>query len=262
MEILTGYAVNYIGTFFHGIILWCALYYLPLYYEAVKDLNPIMAGVAIFPQTFTVAPASVLVGIVVSLTGKFREALWIGWALATAGMGLMSILDVHTKTVAWVFLNIVGGIGTGMLFPAMGYAVQASASDENMGHAMGMFSFVRAAGQSFGVAIGGVIFQNALRDEMNKFPELKELAGEYSKDAVALVQVIKNLPKGNEQRDMLVESYAKALKPVWLAMMGFAAGGLLLSLATKKLSINRELKTEHGLREKKVKEGENGDVNV
>ena len=29
-------AVNYIGTVLHGVILWCMLYYLPLYYEAVK----------------------------------------------------------------------------------------------------------------------------------------------------------------------------------------------------------------------------------
>lgn len=51
-------AVTYLGTVIHGIILWSILYYLPLYYEAVKGMSPIMAGVALFPQTFTVAPAA------------------------------------------------------------------------------------------------------------------------------------------------------------------------------------------------------------
>ena len=55
--------VTYFGTVIHGIILWCLLYYLPLYYEAVKNYSPILAGVAIFPKTFTVSPASVVVGI-------------------------------------------------------------------------------------------------------------------------------------------------------------------------------------------------------
>jgi hypothetical protein len=63
-------AVTYIGTVVHGIILWSILYYLPLYYEAVKGLSPIMAGVALFPQTFTVAPAAA-----VSLPYQFQRNL-------------------------------------------------------------------------------------------------------------------------------------------------------------------------------------------
>jgi hypothetical protein len=51
-------AVTYLGTVVHGIILWSILYYLPLYYEAVKGFTPIVAGIALFPQTFTVAPAA------------------------------------------------------------------------------------------------------------------------------------------------------------------------------------------------------------
>ena len=51
-------AVTYLGTIVHGIILWSILYYLPLYYEAVKGMTPIVAGIALFPQTFTVAPAA------------------------------------------------------------------------------------------------------------------------------------------------------------------------------------------------------------
>lgn len=42
-------------TFLHGIILWSLLYFLPLYYEAVKGYTPIIAGVAILPETGFVA---------------------------------------------------------------------------------------------------------------------------------------------------------------------------------------------------------------
>jgi hypothetical protein len=100
------------------------LYYLPLYFEAVKDMSPIMSGVAVFPQTFTVAPAAVIVGIAVTITGRFRWAVWTGWVLTTMGMGLMYLLNVHTHTVQWIFLDLVSGIGTGMLFPSMAFAIQ------------------------------------------------------------------------------------------------------------------------------------------
>lgn len=255
---LTGIEIaNYIGTVMHGMILWCILYYLPLYFEAVKDLSPIMAGVALFPQTFTVAPASIVVGILVTLTGRFRWALWVGWVLTTTGMGLMYLLSVEISTVAWVFVNLVAGLGTGMLFPSMAFAIQASASDQNMAIAVAMFSFLRSFGQSFGVGIGGVIFQNALVSELEKYPSIREAAGEYAKDAAALVQVIKSLEDGSEMRVALVTSYADALKIVWLAMVGFAAVGLIASVFTEGLPLDRVLTGEQGLREKKKKEGEN-----
>lgn len=231
--------------------LWCLLYYLPLYYEAIKGLSPIMTGVALFPETFTVAPASIAVGILVSVTGRFRWAIWLGWALTIAGMGLMTMLDVHTSTVSWVFICLVGGLGTGVLFPSMAFAIQAAASGEDTAYAVSLFSFFRAFGQAFGVAVGGVIFQNALQSKLEAIPGLSAVAGEYAKDSVALVQVIRMMPLG-AGREELLGAYADALKVVWMAMIGFAVAGGLASLWTEGLSLDRELETEHGLREKKV----------
>lgn len=51
-------AIAYASSVVHGIILWAILYYLPLYFQAVKGMSPIMSGVAVFPWTFTVAPAA------------------------------------------------------------------------------------------------------------------------------------------------------------------------------------------------------------
>ncbi|KAI5799054.1 major facilitator superfamily domain-containing protein [Geopyxis carbonaria] len=246
-------AANYFGTVMHGIILWSLLYYLPLYFEAVKGMGPVMAGVAIFPQTFTVAPASVAVGILVTWSGRFRWALWAGWTFTALGMGLMYLINAHTPTWKWILIDLVGGLGTGMLFPSMGFAVQAAASDENMTIAVAMFSFLRAFGQTFGIAIGGVIFQNSLRDKMAAVDGLSELAGAYAKDAVAVVEVIKTMDD-SVMKDKLVEAYAGALANVWISMLAFAVLGGLTSLWTAGLDLNRELVTDQGMREEKKSE--------
>lgn len=149
--------VTFFTTFIHGIILWSCLYYLPLYYEAVKGFSPILAGVALFPQTFTVAPASVVAGIVIAVTGKYTWFTWGGWAVTTLGMGLMLLLKVDTSTPAWIFINLVPGIGTGVLFSAMAITVQASASNEDQAHAVTSFALFRALGQTVGVAVGGTM---------------------------------------------------------------------------------------------------------
>ncbi|PUU74404.1 major facilitator superfamily domain-containing protein [Tuber borchii] len=226
-------SVNYLGTVMHGLILWSLLYYRPLYFEAIKGFGPIMTGVAAFPVAFTVMPACVVVGYLVSITGRFRWVLWLGWALTILGMGVLILLDLDTPTVSWIFITMVSGLGAGILIPGMAAGIQAAATDEDMAYAVCMFSFFRTFGQAFGVAIGGVIFQNALKAEVAKHAVLRGMAGQYTEDAVALVQIIRMMPRGMEGREELRISYVAALRAVWKAMIGFGAVGLVTSFATE-----------------------------
>ncbi|MCJ1366609.1 hypothetical protein MMC16_005738 [Acarospora aff. strigata] len=248
--------VSYLGSVVHGMILWSLLYYLPLYYEVVKGLSPILSGVALFPQTFTVAPASIVVGIIVTMTGRYRWAIWAGWILTTLGCGLLYLLDVNTTTAAWIFLNLVVGLGTGMLFPSMQFAIQAASSNADLAFAVSMFTFSRSFGQALGVAIGGVIFQNQMRSHLQTYPSLAPHATAYSRDASSLVQIVHNMPIGNPDRRDLVQSYADALKTVWIVMCALAAVAMVASAWTEGLDLNRALETEQGfLREEKGRGG-------
>ncbi|KAL8814448.1 MAG: hypothetical protein Q9223_006326 [Gallowayella weberi] len=243
-------AVSYIETVIHGMILWSLLYYMPLYYEAVKGFSPVISGVALFPETFTVAPASIVVGILITVTGRYRWAIWSGWVLTVLGTGLLYLLDVNTSTVEWIFLNLVGGLGMGMLFPSMAFAIQASSTNADLAFAIAMFSFFRAFGQAIGVAVGGTIFQNQVKTKLLSYPLLASKADEYSKDASRLVQIIKAMQDGVVKEDMK-HAYADSLKVVWTTMCGLAAVGLILSFWTKGLDMNKPLETEQGFLEEK-----------
>src|SRR6266567_3883258 len=68
--------ITYLSAFLHGVVLLTLLYYLPLYYEAVKGLSPTKAGIALFPETFSVAPACIIMGLLVSHAGRYRGGVW------------------------------------------------------------------------------------------------------------------------------------------------------------------------------------------
>ena len=242
--------MTYAETVIHGIILWCLLYYLPLYFEAVKGYSPILTGVAMFPETFTVVPAAGVVGAVIAITGKYQWAVWSGWALTTLGLGLLMLLKTHTPIAAWIFITIVAGFGTGILFPAMAMTVQASATSKDQAYAANMFSFLRAFGQTLGVAIGGVIFQNQMKKKMLTYPLLADKAVEYSKDAAGLVEIIKVLPDGLT-KEQIKDSYVDALRYIYIVMTVFAAVALALSIFTKAYSLDKALESEQGFKEKK-----------
>jgi hypothetical protein len=162
-------------------------------------------------------------------------------------MGLLLLLKVDTTTVAWIFLQLVGGVGTGILFPAMALAVQASATAKDQAYAANMFSFFRAFGQTLGVAIGGVIFQNQMKAKMLTYPLLSEMASEYSKDAAGLTEIIKAMPAG-EMKVQLMESYTNALKYIWIVMLAFSSVAFIGSWFIKAYDMNGALETEHGFK--------------
>lgn len=238
---------SFIGSVLQGLILWCALYYLPLYYEAVKEYSPIISGVALFPETFTVAPSGIVAGILITVTGRYRWAIWLGWTLSTIGLGLMCLIKSTTSVAGWILLNLVGGLGLGVLFPSLGYAVQASATADNLAIAVAMFSFFRALGQAIGVAVGGVVFQNRMHANLLTYPALAPMADAYSQDAAGLVQVIQGMADGPIKMD-LKDAYTDSLRIVWAVCCGISGVALLVSLLTESYDIDRALETTQGLR--------------
>ena len=243
-------AVNYIGTLVHGMILWCLLYYMPLYYEAVKAYGLIIVGIAVFPETFTITPLAIAVGVIIGITGRFRWAIWSGWSLTVLGMGLLYLMGPDTSVPAFVFLNLIPGLGLGSLFACMNLAAQAAATEKYVGYAAAMYIFMRSLGQGIGIAVGGVVFQSRFAVELGKSSDLAGNATALARDASGLVQIIKALPEGTADKVTIVNAYADALKVVWAVMAGLAFVALLLSFGTEGLSLNAELETEQALVER------------
>ena len=239
--------VAYLQTFIHGMILWSLLYYLPLYYEGVKGYTPIISGVAILPETSFIAPMSVIIGVACASTGRYRWALWSGWVLTTLGAGLLTLLKPSSFVPAWVFLNVTVSIGTGMLYAPMALAIQAASRPQDAGHAVAFYSFLRVFGQSMGVAIGGVVFQNQIKTHIaaSSIPALASMADEYSKDATALVKIIAGMAEG-EVKTALVQAFSDSLKMIWVVMCVLSAVGMISSVFTKGYSLVQEHNPEQG----------------
>ncbi|KAK3319205.1 major facilitator superfamily transporter multidrug resistance [Apodospora peruviana] len=238
--------VTYFMTVLHGMVLWSLLYFLPLYYQGVKFYSPVTSAVALLPQTLTVAPAGAVVGIIAGMTGHYRGSVWVGWFFTTFGAGLLLLLQPETSTPAWIFLNIPVGVGTGMLFPAMGLTVQAACDPMLNGQAAAFFSFLRTFGQSIGVAVSGVIFQNVFKQKLQAIPAYAPLAFEYSRDATIVVDMINHMPNNQDRYDLIV-AFNEALHNIWISMIAFSAVALVLSVAIKGYSLNQVHMTQQAL---------------
>ncbi|KAH6665388.1 major facilitator superfamily domain-containing protein [Halenospora varia] len=233
--------IGHCGTFIHGILLWMILYYLPLYCEGVRGYSPLMAGIAAFPETFTVAPAAIITGLAVSKSGHYLWALRMGWTLTALGMGLLCLLDQKTSIVSWIFINLVAGLGLGMLIPAGGTAIQAATPPEDAAQAISMFYLIRASGQTVGVAIGSTIFRYQMRNVL--------VVGETSPEATTegLLKILRTLHRGGDEAETLIRGVVGSLRVVWAVGCGFAGCAGFACLWMKGYTLNQQrLKPESG----------------
>ncbi|KAA8575435.1 hypothetical protein EYC84_004597 [Monilinia fructicola] len=87
------------------------------------------------------------------------------------------------------------------------------------------------------------------------------MATQYSKDATALVEVIKSMDEGLE-KTLLKQAYADSLKMIWVVMCALCGAALITSLFVKGYSLEVEHKTLQGLKEgKRVGDTESADEN-
>ncbi|KAJ5886288.1 uncharacterized protein N7473_008962 [Penicillium subrubescens] len=224
-------ATSLIGYFAMGFLLWCELYYLPLYFEAVKGYNSIIAGVALFPATLTIAPIAILTGSLITVTGNCYWTILTSWPFCTLGLGLLCLLQVETSTPAWIFLCMVSGLGFGTGMPAIAVAVQASDLPEHVSIAITLSTFSRSFGQALGVAVGGATFENRGRTILLQNPRLASVADRYSRDAFDVLNFLGRTNKAT--RFQIRSAYVQSLRAIWAIGVGVSGITLIEEDTTK-----------------------------
>lgn len=91
---------------------------------------------------------------------RFRLAVWLGWLIMISALSLFTQWSPETTSAARIGSLCLLGAGAGILFPSLQLCSQASQPDEDVAIATSTFVFIRSLGQTFGVALGGVVFQN------------------------------------------------------------------------------------------------------
>jgi hypothetical protein len=100
--------------FFVGSSFLIVIFYLPIYFQAVKGSTATKSGIEILPLLLSVVISSLAGGILVTVFGYFTPFMIGGMALFTIGCGLLSTLGVDTSFGKWFGYQVLAGAGLGM----------------------------------------------------------------------------------------------------------------------------------------------------
>ncbi|MGX9134703.1 MDR family MFS transporter [Rummeliibacillus sp. JY-2-4R] len=151
--------INGLSLFCMAIVISISAY-LPIYAQSVLGKNATEAGLMLTPLSVMWTVGAIVVG---NLVGRFtnKTIIQIGTVLLIIATTMLMFLSTNTSPFFVALSTSFLGLGMGFISPMLVISVQASTTEEQLGTAIGLNSFINTFSQSIGAAIFGAIFNTA-----------------------------------------------------------------------------------------------------
>ena len=160
------YTSSIISTFLVSFGFFGAIIFLPRWFQFVNGSSATESGYQIFPLLIGLIGSSIVSGILVSRTGKYKTIILAGLAIMSVGLILMSQLRADTELpILWLWI-FVTGLGIGPTLSVFTIVVQNAVPFSQLGVATSNLTFFRQIGGSIGLAITGTVFGTRLVEEL------------------------------------------------------------------------------------------------
>ena len=140
--------------------------FVPLFAQGVLGVSATSSGIVLIPQTVGAVAATILSGLWVSRTGRYRGNALLGPTLTGAAMLLLGLMDVHTSTLEVALYMALLGVGSGAMMQTFMVAAQSAVPLASIGSATSVVQFSRAIGTTVGVTIFGAIVNHGLPPQL------------------------------------------------------------------------------------------------
>ena len=249
-----------IMSFAHNMVAIGCEFYLPLYFQSAKKATPFQSGLMLVPMMAAEAAIDIVSGLLIHYTGRYREMMWVGTALMTLGTGLYLLFTPDTPVRTIIGCEIVGGIGTALLFQSPMLAVQNTVPQHETATATATMGFLRNVATALSVVLGGVILQNSMDKEQSSLVAAglnsTTLAAFSGSQAAANVDLVASITDAAQKR-AVEDAFAASVRNIFTMYTAVAGVAFIASIFVQQ----RRLQTEHtetktGLDNLKQRDGE------
>ncbi|KAL1849173.1 hypothetical protein Daus18300_013329 [Diaporthe australafricana] len=156
-------AVILLQNFLFGYVYYSELYYLPIYFQNVRRVSPIVSAALLTPLVIAQMIFSVGSGFYISRFSRYGEVIWSGFTCWTLGSGLLCNLGQDTNLAVPIIAQIIIGVGVGNVFQPCLIALQAHSPKALRAVVISNRNFLRALGGAVGLACSSQLLQSSLR---------------------------------------------------------------------------------------------------
>ena len=225
------FSVTMVLAFIVGFAMLGSITYLPTYLQYVRGVSATSSGLRTLPMVIGLLITSLVAGTVVGRTGRYKLFPVFGSLIMSIGLFLLSLLGVSTGFLIVYLSMFVLGIGVGLSMQVLTIIVQNTARYEDLGVATSAVTFFRTLGSSFGTAVFGAIYANALDSRLSSAIASSKL----SASAVSTPEALHANPASKITG--IVQAYSDTLHIVFLYAVPVAGVAFVVSLLLKEVPL-------------------------
>ncbi|MBG0817992.1 MDR family MFS transporter [Planomonospora sp. ID82291] len=219
-----------------GASMFGAMMFLPQYLQIVKGMSPTGSGLMTLPMVFGLLVSSIVIGRLVSRTGRWKVYPIGGMLLVALGLFLLSRLHVDSSLLAVGVDNAVIGIGLGASMQILILAAQNAVPRGDLAVATSGVGFFRSLGGAVGVAAFGAILSNRLGSELAALAKAAHLPLDGgASSTLGSPEAIRHLPA--PVLEVILEAFTRALQTVFLVGVPIAVLGAAAALLLKEIPL-------------------------
>jgi len=223
-----------------GLGMFSAIGFVPTFLQMSSGTSAAASGLLMIPMMVGLIGTSIVSGIMITRTGRYKLFPILGTLIVAAAMIAMTTLTADTPIWLICVFLFVFGAGLGLIMQVVVLVAQNSVDPRMVGTATSTNNYFREVGASLGVAVFGTIFTTRLTDNLTGvFTSAGASAGDAANSTATLdPQTLSTLP--DALRDGVVAAYADALAPVFWYLLPFIGLAFLLSLFLKQIKLSDE----------------------
>ncbi|KAI6085886.1 MFS general substrate transporter [Hypoxylon rubiginosum] len=225
--------------FFMGVLL-VAMYYLPIYFQSVKDDSAVMSGVHILPTIVSQVIFAMCSGVTIEALGYYLPWVLSGTALTAIGQGLLSMISPSTEVKDWVGYQIILGVGCGAAATSSYIAIQNLVPAAQIPIAMAILIFCQNLGGAVLLIVAQTVFSSSLRDQLTQLVPDADAALIIAAGARSVRQVV-----SGEQLAGVLQAYSVSVDRVMYLGVATSAAAFAFAcgLGWKDIRVERGRKS-------------------
>ncbi|KAL4729366.1 hypothetical protein ACLX1H_003782 [Fusarium chlamydosporum] len=160
---------------FAGGGMMVVVYYLPLWFQATKDVSPVDSGIYTIPLVLSLVVASVMSAAFTQKIGYYTPSMILCPCVMSIGQGLLTTFKPDTGSSHWIAYQFLVGFGLGLGIQSGGLAVQATLPKEEIPTGLSITFFAQQLGGAIFVSVGQAVLSGRLVERLSDVPGLETI---------------------------------------------------------------------------------------
>lgn len=226
-------AAGTLYAFFLGSSFMIVVYYLSIWFQAIKGDSAIRSGFSTLPFILSLVVASIMAGVFVTRVGYYNPPILLGAILTPIAAGLVTLFTPTTAHPEWIGFQVIYGFGVGLGLQQTNIAAQAVLPKKDVPTGMSVVFFGQGLGGTISVAVAQNVLDNQLVSGLKSLPGIVVPKNVATLGATDLRNVF-----SAEQLPGVIKVYNHAIIVVFYVALGYACvaiiPGLLMEWKTTK----------------------------